>query len=315
MSHFTVLVIGENPEEQLAPFHEFECTGINDQYVQDIDKTEEAKEEYEQSDKKESFAEFIDGWYGWKPAIGEDDIEIDGRHKYGYVLMSKDGKEVIKCIDRTNPNRHWDWYVLGGRWTGFFKKLERRVIEVDSYGYPIRPTRFKTGKPGILTPAADYGFCDQALKRDIDFEFMRNEAQGKAEKEYDAAMKVIEGTEPHEPWSKIGPELKYTQEARDKYHSQPRVMAWKKADTEIFGHFSSADNFLCSRDKYISSARANAICTFAVIKDGQWFEKGRMGWWGMVSDEKEGLKWAEEFSSLIDGLSGDTLLSVYDCHI
>jgi hypothetical protein len=26
MSHFTVLVIGDNPEEQLAPYHEFECT-------------------------------------------------------------------------------------------------------------------------------------------------------------------------------------------------------------------------------------------------------------------------------------------------
>ncbi len=27
MSHFTVLVVGDNVEEQLAPFHEFECTG------------------------------------------------------------------------------------------------------------------------------------------------------------------------------------------------------------------------------------------------------------------------------------------------
>ena len=41
MSHFTVLVIGPNVPEQLAPYHEFECTGRNDQYVQDIDKTAE----------------------------------------------------------------------------------------------------------------------------------------------------------------------------------------------------------------------------------------------------------------------------------
>ncbi len=40
MSHFTVLVIGDNPEEQLAPYHEFECTGLDDQYVMDLDETQ-----------------------------------------------------------------------------------------------------------------------------------------------------------------------------------------------------------------------------------------------------------------------------------
>ena len=41
MSHFVVMVIGEDPEAELAPFHEFECTGLDDQYVQDVDITEE----------------------------------------------------------------------------------------------------------------------------------------------------------------------------------------------------------------------------------------------------------------------------------
>ena len=50
MSHFLVLVVGEEPEEELAPFHEFECTGFNDEYVQDIDITEEVLEEYESSE-------------------------------------------------------------------------------------------------------------------------------------------------------------------------------------------------------------------------------------------------------------------------
>ena len=29
MSHFLVLVIGDNPEKQLAPYHEFECTVVD----------------------------------------------------------------------------------------------------------------------------------------------------------------------------------------------------------------------------------------------------------------------------------------------
>lgn len=46
MTHFTVLVIGDNPEDQLAPFHEFESTGRDDQYVSNVDFTAVARVEY-----------------------------------------------------------------------------------------------------------------------------------------------------------------------------------------------------------------------------------------------------------------------------
>lgn len=51
MSHFSVLVIGPDPAAQLQPFHEFECTGTDDQYVQDIDVTDEVRAEYETASK------------------------------------------------------------------------------------------------------------------------------------------------------------------------------------------------------------------------------------------------------------------------
>lgn len=41
MTHFSVLIIGDNPEGQLAPYHQYECTGINDEYVKDVDCTSE----------------------------------------------------------------------------------------------------------------------------------------------------------------------------------------------------------------------------------------------------------------------------------
>ena len=47
MSHFVVLVIGDNVEELMAPYHEFECTGTDDQYVQNIDVLAKYREEYE----------------------------------------------------------------------------------------------------------------------------------------------------------------------------------------------------------------------------------------------------------------------------
>jgi hypothetical protein len=46
MSHFTVLVVGEDVEKALAPFHEFECTGEDYEYIQEVDQTEEARKEF-----------------------------------------------------------------------------------------------------------------------------------------------------------------------------------------------------------------------------------------------------------------------------
>lgn len=51
MSHFSVMVIGPNIEQQLAPYHEFECTGTDDQYVQDIDETAEQLEAFKEATK------------------------------------------------------------------------------------------------------------------------------------------------------------------------------------------------------------------------------------------------------------------------
>lgn len=62
-------------------------------------------------------------------------------------------------------------------------------------------------------------------------------------------------------------------------------------------------------------ANLDEIQTFAVLKDGEWYENGKMGWWGMVSDEKEADKWEAEYKKLLDGLPDDTLISIYDCHI
>ena len=52
MSHFTVLVVGGDPEKQLAPFHEFECTGDDNEFIQEVDQTEEALAAYERGTER-----------------------------------------------------------------------------------------------------------------------------------------------------------------------------------------------------------------------------------------------------------------------
>ena len=54
---------------------------------------------------------------------------------------------------------------------------------------------------------------------------------------------------------------------------------------------------------------------FCVIIDGVWYERGKMGWWACVSDEKEKGDWNEEFMKLIKALPEKSLVANYDFHI
>jgi hypothetical protein len=417
MSHYSVLVIGENVDEQLAPFHEFECTGLNDQYVQEIDKTEEVRKEYEshtetrykdpdgnlhdpftaegnwdprfwreltpEEDAKygkilsasemedgtklysgewhdggkyrtkafvwpsegwsevkvptrdvETLAQFIEGWNGHKTIKVGDMPDLEDEHKYGYCVVDENG-EVIKDVDRTNPERKWDWYSVGGRWIGFFKlkaevagKLDRRI------GLGTQSLLDKDDPPGIDR-------ADQCMKQDIDVEGMRSEAATKAAEEYDLFLTVTSesfidpdpphrriqlegdpaGFKPRMPrhlsWEQVqakhrtGEDVDYDA-SRKEYQGQLAVKALRAHKDTIW---FEPDNFLCTREEYIERARRKAITTFAVVKDGKWYERGGMGWFGVVHGEKDYDAWLKEFSELVDSLPDETLLTVVDCHI
>jgi hypothetical protein len=299
MSHFTVLVVGENYEQQLAPYHEFECTGEDDRYVQDIDVTADTLADYEKHGESKPIAQFIEDWSGHKPVLEGTAPDLAGEHKYGYVVVNADGG-LVKDIDRTNPNRKWDWYSVGGRWHGFFKMKNGAKGEL--------------GEPSFMNAPRDLSKrADSASKKDIDVDGMRNEAAEKAGKRYDKFMKATADCPPIIPWPAV--RAKYpdnVDKAREEYHNQPGIQA-KNADEDLM--WEDAEDYLVSRGEYVERARRGAFCTFAVVKDGQWYERGHMGWWAIVSDEKEDGVWEREFSELIDSLSPNTLLTVVDCHI
>jgi hypothetical protein len=309
MSHFAVLVVGKNVEEQLAPYHEFECTGDDNSYVQDIDNTEEARKEYQSRDNsEETFAEFCESCYGHMIVPFNQQPDLSNEHKYGYTLV--DGKgEVIKTVDRTNPNRKWDWYQVGGRWTGYFKLKQMAVGVLGEPG-------LQRMDKGYVPPSEDR--ADSCLKGDIDIEGMREEAGEEAAKRYDLFAKVTEGLPVHLSWDEVKrrnikneSDVDY-EKARKEYGDQPVVKALHNSKETMW---FEADDFLVSREQYIQRARDGAFTLFAVVKDGQWYERGSMGWWGCVSDEKDRDEWNQKFSSLIDDLSDDTILTVVDCHI
>lgn len=175
-----------------------------------------------------------------------------------------------------NPNSKWDYYQIGGRWAGYFKLKNGAGGMVGTKSWCNKGKEIPSGR------------VDQAKKGDIDFDCMRAENFEKYSRMYDE-FEALMKTNP--------------QEAKNNAY-------WK------FGiqNQDDKDNFVPeTREKYLK--RHSNPSTFAVIKDGKWYEKGQMGWWAMVSNEKDAEKWDEEFEKLLADLPDDALLTVVDCHI
>lgn len=68
---------------------------------------------------------------------------------------------------------------------------------------------------------------------------------------------------------------------------------------------------------YVDEIDWKDIFPFAFITpDGEWHERGEMGWWACVSNEKEETDWKDEFKKFICSLdSKNTIVTVVDCHI
>lgn len=190
--------------------------------------------------------------YHGNQLVGHDtdtDSGPDADCKYGYARLDKDG-EVCKVVKRTNPNAKWDWWVVGGRWSGM-----------------------------LLTNRGQW--VNQCKIREIDFEAMRQKKEDSARKEYASAHAIIAGREIPK-WSDYSERFEDIDKAREEYGSLSVIKDWRASQ----GPFDSIEDYAVSEDEYVLKARRSAGKTFAIVKDGVWYERGSMGWWGCVSDEK-----------------------------
>lgn len=285
MSHFAVLVIGENVEEQLQPYHEYECTGVEDSYVVWIDMDEEVRKEWNDDGEThkqdyKNIQEFAEDWFGCELKDG----------KFGRY---------------TNPNKKWDWWVIGGRWTGYFRLREKPS------------STHATGQPGLMTEPAKVGTADQCLKKDIDFEGMELEARVKAEETYDQFEAVTQGLEVPPTWEEVRDHHEDIDKAREEYSSYPWVQTLREARLDPWGECTH--NYFKigkgGREAFIKLAVAKAFVPYAVVHESEWIAKGEMGWFGMSSDKVDQDQWCIRVKELIDSLSDDTLLTCVDCHI
>lgn len=314
MSHFVVLVIGPHVDRQLAPFCEdLEHPGVTPER---IDVTEERRHQYE--NLSTARVKLPDGTLDapWSEAAWIDPLDhAKGKHeevevpfKQMYATFeafvedwhSEEVAEDGTVGYETNPRAKWDWYQVGGRWTGYFKLKEGATG--------------KLGEPGCMTEASKPGYADIVYKRDIDLHGMRMEAEEEAGKQWDKVHAVIDGHD-WKVWRDVLALFPGNIDgARDFYQAQDAVTAVRKAQDTI-GFIWELDVYHCTRAEFVKRARDNALVPYAILKDGEWYQKGEMGWWGMSRDEVSQDEWNEKVNALLDELPDSTILTAVDCHI
>lgn len=350
MSHFTVMVVTdsgdmETLQKALQPFHEYECTGIEDEYVVHVDKTEEVTE---------WLAAQV--WYGQKKSDGAWDYERDEERARQNLTDPKQGtrseyfaaaglsadNEVAeyhgyemrdgKWTRYTNPNAQWDWWVVGGRWSGMLR---------------AKPgAECGKGEPGLMGSQYDAEGVDQCRVGDLDLAAMleisrknieegRREAFAKAvenqKKHPSADAAWLLGADGFERWDMLSVQMAeaiehlravWKQKGAGKSFSDfidaEKAEGCPRATTvRLGGSVGYNDMFGVKHGKTMQQAidAAKPFGTFAVLLDGKWYERGDMGWWGCVSNKKDEAVWDAEFNKLLTSLPPEKVITIVDCHI
>ena len=269
MSHFTVGVIhraDQSVEELLAPYNENLCV---DTYIRRT-KEELIAEGYQRADeiryliKHGDGDEIVTSWGDdFINAFTDEEMYWATCHWHG--LDDRDLDEDGNWLSTYNPKSKWDWYSIGGRWSGMLKIPRSKVSE-------------ETLK--FMKNNEQFWHTDEALIGDLDFSIDMEEYQ----EFYDWWMENIVNT-PDEEWSHI----------------------WKKS--------YYTDNYKNAEDY---AKRNCAFSTFAVVTpDGEWHERGEMGWFGCSYETpKEGADWDENyFEHFISHTNPDYIFTLVDCHI
>lgn len=286
MSHFTVLVIGD-VEENLAPFHEYECTGIEDEYVVFVETERDIEKEYKKHKKDYST------------------IEDFARDYYGYHQ-----NEEGKWGRMTNPNAKWDWWSVGGRWSGSFFLLKHGAT-----GAIIGESSVFGNKTGI----------DGVQLKFIDWEAMKEREEKKAKEYWESIEAAFGGVipQPEVSWAEfIDENGKYKDmpidEKRRLYHEQPALVKLEEARKEyssLFGYFFELEAFAGKKEDYIRRRGEPADKLHSVVVNKTWYQKGEMGWFGMSFGDKEDDEWIKEFNEIISKCNEDDYATLVDCHI
>lgn len=287
---------------------------------------------------------------GYPPSRKEDVTphDIIAVCYFGCKCVQDGGK--VKYGHYHNPNGNWDWYQIGGRWTG--------SLPVKRRGQGTRGTHSR-----FTEAPKDPKLVDMCRIRELDFDHMEENTRQRIEDFWPQYQSYLEtGGDPlygvHYALMDMGIEWTNKEDfLAVKVHNRKiedakkglRFLSMSDKEIDALGHFEKGDyrRFLKGYDGDEEALKALATrskmelprcvygrvltkedleteyrwyfewSTYAVLDEEGWHAKGEMGWWGMSSDNAEDREnWSKSFfDRFIRSRDPDTYLVVVDCHI
>lgn len=316
MSHSCIIVClppsvtPETVEEALgnvlAPFDENKEVEPYRSYEKD-----EAKDHWFASSMKKSGA-----WDGEGP-LSWDTLAAAFNAKYSdddspILIEEETGRAYT--MSTYNPKSRWDYWRIGGRWADRFV-IAKDALDPDTIVAEKRAWELK-GEP------KEIGRCDGGRKRALDFEAQRIAAENREASTWHRLQALVGHLPEAQTWSqfikRIDAKEITVEEARVLYRQQPRVAA-ADADKEFRGYIFGCvvEDAARSLDDVRAEARNSTIPAFALVDlDGNWHEKGRMGWFGCSSEtEESAAEYRKRANEYLDTLDPEAWVIAVDVHI
>ena len=295
MSHFAVLVIGDNVEEQLTKYDE---NIVMEKYVKHTKEQLIAEEKKSIEDyKNTTYADYLADPVKYAENVSNEKhlnylkedfpktLEMTDEEIYQQAIKWEEPENIGpdgEVYSSYNPHSKWDWYEVGGRFAGQITVKDGVEIENPNFSWGWRDEDKET----IIASGHK---TDSAYVKDIDFTKMH-----RTEEDYKSALRywelIVEGVKP-----------------KNKKEEEMVKFNWYKPEFYLERY----------KDKETYAKCSSSFSMWAVVKDGVWYEKGNMGWWAMSSETNdEAVDWEMNFfDRFIKDLPEDTLLTVVDCHI
>lgn len=328
MSHFTVMVVGPSTNEELAemlaPYDENKDVGPYRDYMegeakdhwfmQSLRKDLETVEQAAAADPEDELDK--DVAKAAQSIISNLDEPTWEEFVSVYNLRFDDPADRIHYDEKTgrayeltsyNPDSKWDWYEVGGRWAGTLRLKGERVGDLNySWGWKDVPEDERPGK----------NRADKAQLKDIDLDGWREEARVRAEAAYDEWEKFTALHGEHPRWDWKANEHRY-QEYREEYNNDPVVRAARVYFKDKGMFFNAGTEFGGkTREQYVQSQVNGAVPCYAMLSDEGWVAPGKMGWFGVSTDEDSDREvYFAKVNEYLDTLDPETWITVVDCHI
>lgn len=289
MSHFRVLNIG-NVEENMHSYNEYD-----EEFFQHVERTEEFKEKYKKYNKDgKSLKDFFQDFDGSETIYVKENLsEISEKNipqnSYCVVKRNEDGsEELLAGYYWYNPYAKYDYYTL-------YSEEERKNLL-------------------ILKDTADKDFL---TVKDIDWRGMLDVSKETRRKNYKHIVEVLGHAPAHKPFFEFEKKYKDFEVAKNAYLEQEDVEAFFEKETPFWVEFFILDEYLCSEDEYAEKA---SLPFFAMNINGEWDEKGEMGYFAIVTNEKTSKEWNTINKEIVERLSKEEYLqdlsvNILDCHI